>query len=71
MKRATDPKGEKNEGKKKRKTHTQQKAEAASCNGEAEAWPAGLLVVCVLHYRQLSGVSLLAWKTLELCQRET
>lgn len=52
MKRATDPNGK--IIRRVRKMHNK-KTEALPCNGEAEAWPAGFLVVCVLNYKQLSG----------------
>lgn len=45
--------------------------EAPNCNGEADAGLSRELVVCVLNYRQLSVVSLLALKNLEPRQRET
>ena len=64
MKRATDPKG------KKIKEKTKPKLEAIRCNREAHAWLSGVPVVCVLYYRQLSVVSLLALKNFEQHQRE-
>lgn len=64
MKRATDPKG------KERKEKTKPKLKTIRCNREAYAWLSGVLVVCVLYYRQLSVVSLLALKNFEQHQRE-
>lgn len=63
MKRATDPKRKTIKGEKDLESH--------NCNGEADAGLSGELVVCVLNYRQLSVVSLLALKNLEPRQKET
>lgn len=63
MKRATDPEGKTIKGEKG--------LEAPDCHGEPDAGLSGDLVVCVLNYRQLSVVSLLALKNLEPRQKET